>query len=686
MGTRARAAFGAIKRIPGVRILARAIRRVARIVLRPSLRVQICMVGVGGVLLLGGIYFAGIIAQEGYQRAADASAALKESASAFAADLLDGRRIEMDYLLHPDDKLRAQRQAVFADAAKRLTEIDHLLDGQPDADEISDRTRPLRASFNAYATEFNNVVGMQQAFGLDDNNGVRGRIHGSSDAMEKLLSASEAPPRLLSLAVIMQRDERDFLLHLDRAYAATAKARMAEFVSTLDASSLPPDARRDIAAAAQKFQDDFGSVVEARMELEDELADVTHGYADLHKVVDAVLQAIDHHYAAAQSAIAATRRATLERMLWAIGLVTAGAGAFAMHIGRRLSQPLRAIATTMNELTSGNLDVDLPARIIARRDEIGAIAKAVAVFKRSLGDNRRLAAEQAALRDEAEAARRDALHSLAERMTREVGGAVVAVTSAAAEMQASAHTVTGVVHHTRQKTAAVALAAEQAATNVQAVAAAAEELSISLNDVNAQVGRTSDITRRAADEATRTDGAIQALTSSAARIESIIVMITEIAARTNLLALNATIEAARAGAAGRGFAVVASEVKDLSAQTARATGEIKVQISGIQTATHQVVGAIQGLSGTVSQMSTIAGAIAESVQQQQEATREIARSVQHAADGATSVSGNIVDVDQNADKATAAATQAFDAAKSVATLSTDLRNTIDQFVAQVRTA
>jgi methyl-accepting chemotaxis protein len=653
---------------------------------RYGLRAQIGALGVSGVLLLGGIYFAGNAAQQEFQRAADTSAALKEGASAFAADLLEGRRIEMDYLLHPDDALRAQRQTVFADAAKHLNGIDHLLGAQPNTDEISDKTRPLRASFNAYATEFNNVVAMQQAFGLDDGNGLRGRIRDSADAMDRVLLTPDAPPRLLALAVMMQRDERDFLLHLDRKYADAAKARMAELSSLLDASSLPADSRQAIAAKVQKYLDDFGSIVEARMELADELADVTHGYTDLHRVVDSVLQAIDAHYAAAQDAIAATRRATLNRMLWAIGLVTAGAAAFAMHVGRRLSKPLASIATAMNTLTAGNLEVELPARIVARRDEIGAIAKAVTVFKRSLGDNRRLEAEQAAMRDSTEAARRDALRNLAERMDRDVGSAVLAVAAAAAEMQASAHSVTGVVNDTRQKTAAVATAAEQAATNVQTVAAAAEQLTASLGDVDVQVKRTSDIARRAAEEATKTDGAIRDLTSSATRIEKIISLITDIAARTNLLALNATIEAARAGNAGRGFAVVASEVKDLSAQTARATEEIKVQIAGIQGATRQVVGAIQGLSGTVSQMSTIAGAIAESVQQQQAATREIARSVQHAADGAASVSGNIVDVDQNADRANAAASQAFDAAKSVAALSTDLRKTVDQFAAQVRTA
>ncbi|MFC7610296.1 methyl-accepting chemotaxis protein [Teichococcus aestuarii] len=76
------------------------------------------------------------------------------------------------------------------------------------------------------------------------------------------------------------------------------------------------------------------------------------------------------------------------------------------------------------------------------------------------------------------------------------------------------------------------------------------------------VERSTTVSARAAEDAQRTDATVRALSAAAQRIGDVVGLISSIAGQTNLLALNATIEAARAGEAGKGFAVVASEVKN----------------------------------------------------------------------------------------------------------------------------
>lgn len=73
--------------------------------------------------------------------------------------------------------------------------------------------------------------------------------------------------------------------------------------------------------------------------------------------------------------------------------------------------------------------------------------------------------------------------------------------------------------------------------------------------------------------------AMKEIETSAKEINQIISVIDEIAFQTNLLALNAGVEAARAGDAGLGFAVVASEVRALAQRSAVAAKEIKDLIS-----------------------------------------------------------------------------------------------------------
>ncbi len=76
---------------------------------------------------------------------------------------------------------------------------------------------------------------------------------------------------------------------------------------------------------------------------------------------------------------------------------------------------------------------------------------------------------------------------------------------------------------------------------------------------------------------------VEGLGSEIDNITDILKMINSINSQTNLLALNATIEAARAGEAGRGFAVVADEVRGLSAQTEEAIKMIGKTVHNIHT-------------------------------------------------------------------------------------------------------
>ena len=87
------------------------------------------------------------------------------------------------------------------------------------------------------------------------------------------------------------------------------------------------------------------------------------------------------------------------------GLLLAG---ISMWIVQHLvTGPIGRMTRVMGDLANGNLEVAVPS--LGRRDEIGAIAAAVQVFRTQGVENRRLAAEQDELRDGAEADKRAAL-------------------------------------------------------------------------------------------------------------------------------------------------------------------------------------------------------------------------------------------------------------------------------------
>ncbi|WP_298958713.1 methyl-accepting chemotaxis protein [uncultured Methylobacterium sp.] len=346
-------------------------------------------------------------------------------------------------------------------------------------------------------------------------------------------------------------------------------------------------------------------------------------------------------------------------------------------------RPIAGVTATMGRLASG--DLSSPIAGTDRRDEIGAMAKAVQVFKDAMIAKR--AADDAALAEAAAKGRRaQVLDGATRQFEAQVGLLTQALSSAATEMEATARTMTGAASRTAEQSAGVAAAAGQTASNVQMVASASEEMAASIREIAGQVARSSAMADKATTDAEQTHRIVQGLSEGAEKIGAVVGLISGIAAQTNLLALNATIEAARAGEAGRGFAVVAGEVKELAAQTARATDEISGQIAGIQGETQQAVAAIRAIGATIVELRAIAVGVAAAMEQQGAATQEIVRNVTQAAQGTQAVSTSIVTVRETAGETGAASAQVLAAASELARQSGQMTTEVSAFLATVKAA
>ena len=375
-------------------------------------------------------------------------------------------------------------------------------------------------------------------------------------------------------------------------------------------------------------------------------------------------------------------------LVWKVGslivLALAGVMAVSLLLGRSITKPVAVITAAMERLAQGDKSVSVG--YAERKDEMGALARSLAVFRENALQIERLAEERRVAEAKAAQEKHATMLTLANGFESHVKNVVDAVSAASVEMRSMADRMQKTAAETSRRSTIVAAASEESSTNVQTVASAAEELSASITEITRQVAHAAEIAQRAVGETQETDQQVQGLAAAATKIGEVVSLINDIASQTNLLALNATIEAARAGEAGKGFAVVASEVKALANQTGKATEEIGGQIAAIQTATRAAVDAIERIGGTIGEVSAVSGSIAAAVEEQGAATKEISRNTQETAKSTQEVSANIVEVSRGAGETGGIAGQVQTAAAGLGQQAEKLKGAVDQFLAEIRAA
>ena len=354
-----------------------------------------------------------------------------------------------------------------------------------------------------------------------------------------------------------------------------------------------------------------------------------------------------------------------------------------ISFSRLVTRPLAVIGDRMTALAA--LDTATPIPHEDRNDEIGIIARSVAIFRHR--EVTRLQLEETQRRDEQQRQQRQQrVYGLIDDFRGRVKGLLGEVTINMTEMEKTAGQLARSASAASSQATAVSGASENASANVRIVADSTEQLALSIREISQNLTRTTCVVSQADRDASASAQRMSFLSAAAGRIGTVVDVIRKIADQTNLLALNATIEAARAGETGKGFAVVASEVKNLAMQTAKATEEIAGQIGEIQGSIRDATQGIDGITHIMTEVSSLATSIAAAVEQQTVATSEISRNVQEAARGTTTVVTSVGAVAASIEQTTQVAGMVDGAANRVRVTADSLNSAVDSFLRDVAAA
>lgn len=346
-------------------------------------------------------------------------------------------------------------------------------------------------------------------------------------------------------------------------------------------------------------------------------------------------------------------------------------------------RPLLQLREVMVKLAGGDLEVEIPGE--ERTEEIGSMAKTVAVFKRGAIEKKAL--DEAATRDyKTKEERQKKVDSLIAKFDATAADVVSSVSSAATELNSTAEAMSNVARRTSDQSLEVSEASTQTSRNVQSVAGAAEEMAATVREIASQVNKSTAVVHDAMEKVVAADKSSRALVEASQSIGAITVIIENIAEQINLLALNATIESARAGEAGKGFAVVASEVKNLATQATRATEQIREQLSNVQTMSETVAQELSVVKVSVDAVSEISATIAAAIEEQSAATNEIVHNMQNAAMGVDQINHNVSAIRESADVTTTSTRHVLDSAQMLSKQSEMLDQEVRNFLRNIQAA
>ena len=615
---------------------------------------------------------------------ATSAAALADASREFKSALAGMQMAAKDFVGQPSEAEIGAFQASHDLASASLDTIAASIDdAQREAlDTVRQTLGELRLNFDALTME-------QQELGYTAGDGTRKLLEDSGATIERSISSD--------MGWLSGADRTRLLVSLSNMRRYEAQYRQSHQNETWEAFFKEYRSFSDIvkgiaAEAALKTQLDnnvksyTANLAQWNRRYENTqslLQDIMMGSQQLMPQADKIIALAEQRASAASAALSASQGRTKSFIIW-VGCtaVLLGLG-FSWWIGRSITRPLNGLADAMTRLAGGDTSARIPASGL--KDELGAMARTVLVFRDTMLERERLAAGQAAANQQREQ-RGEVIAATITRFEMSVDKVLGKVREAAASLEVTSTQLNSAA----DEVSAEARTAEQrvgiASGNVTAAAGSIEELAASIGGIAEQATRSTEVASRAVKDAQRTVRTMSELGGAATRIGEVVGLIQAIAGQTNLLALNATIEAARAGDAGKGFAVVASEVKSLAGQTAKATEEIARQVGAIQSAVADAAQAIEQVNDVIEEISTIALAVATTVEEQNRAVAEIAEGVQRASGEAQGGAEAMCRVAGASKDARAAATGVKSLADTLSVEAESLNAEVHRFLADVQAA
>jgi methyl-accepting chemotaxis protein len=359
---------------------------------RLSVRARIVVLGVipvVGFLANGIAFLSGDAAVESAFDTVHRNTEVADASRDLKAGLLAMRAATTDFVAHPSD-----------------AEVENFDDGQALAMACLDRIAaslsaarqdtiiPLRITVRDLKSSFESLVTEQKSLGFDETEGVTADLIAASNAVENIIQndlswVAEVDSGKLTMSLLtMRRYEIEYRLTRDPAAQRHFVDEVKNFSAIFESVDGAPPMKEKLDRQVQAYSRSFAQWVASTDNIQPLLALISRDTASVLPEADRIIETAQFNASSAGTALVVSRLKTKRFIIWvglAVVMIVLGCS---WRIGRSITNPLEDLAGAMKRLADGDTLATLPAS--HSRDEIGAMARTVVVFRDNMIERERL--------------------------------------------------------------------------------------------------------------------------------------------------------------------------------------------------------------------------------------------------------------------------------------------------------
>jgi len=358
----------------------------------PSLKLRGKILAIAGVTVLGmgtiaGIYF--------YQASRIDAATQEERSLSAQKSMVQAAQAQGEALSRAVQALIvAPSQAGVDNVNAAISELETFAAGFEGDEAIGLKLTDLAP----YAKE---VAAHLSDIGFDTNSGLFLEIETAIASVGSVIdeqAAAGVPVQQAQAAYFALREpERVFMLSKQIPAVLKYNTALEEFRNVLKTVWMPAAEKEKLVSFLDTYESRFRAFVESTRATRAANDSLTHRIESLGFLAESTLDSMTQAADAAATRLTEARNALNTAITLTLALATLSVVAISLLIGRSIERPIKKIESTMGELATGSLSMTVP--YTDRKDEVGAMARAVEVFRQNGLKMANMTEEEAAASD-----------------------------------------------------------------------------------------------------------------------------------------------------------------------------------------------------------------------------------------------------------------------------------------------